>query len=47
MRSLTSHGYTDHHWLVISAMISGSPDSPLAWACLVTLGTALSLWLRR
>ncbi|MEU6404048.1 hypothetical protein [Streptomyces sp. NPDC046985] len=47
MRALTSSGYSDRHWLVISAMISGSPDRPLVWAGLVLLGTALSLWLRR
>lgn len=46
MRALTSPHYGDPHWLVICAMISGSPDRPVVWALLLVVGTALSLWLR-
>ncbi|MGW2479672.1 hypothetical protein ACWCWQ_07615 [Streptomyces sp. NPDC001571] len=44
MRALPSPDYSNHHWLVISAMISGSPNRYLVWTCLIALGTAFSLW---
>lgn len=47
MRALAAPNVDDRHWLLICAMISGSPNQPASWAVLIAGGVGLSLWIRR
>lgn len=47
MPLLAASTHDERHWLLVCAMISGSPGQPAAWALLIAGGVGLSFWIGR